>query len=243
MSNVWLLSCPNRPMAAGGAGGRSCNPLGAGPWLCTSGSIPGAWCRTRISSRSGRVRTLLGFALTGEGKRGNPERFPSPRCATVTPSFPRSPPCSWAWWGGTLHLRTDAGCSAGWASAAAARPERCPLAPGSLPETRGPGALTELRRPSASRGVHGASGPASPAAAPPRKWTPAAGPERSFPPRCRPEGGQTSSGRPGLREAVGRGASAPRCHRSKAGWDRAAGSQSRPWAPGAGLADPGPVQC
>lgn len=81
-------------MAAGGAGGRSCNPLGAGPWLCTSGSIPGAWCRTRISSRSGRVRTLLGFALTGEGKRGNPERFPSPRCATVTPSFPRSPPAA-----------------------------------------------------------------------------------------------------------------------------------------------------
>lgn len=91
MSNDWLLSCPNRPLAAGGAGGRGCNPLGAGPWLCTSGSIPGAWCRTRISSRSGRVRTLLGFALTGEGRRGNPERFPSPRCATVTPSSPAPP--------------------------------------------------------------------------------------------------------------------------------------------------------
>lgn len=125
------------------------------------------------------------------------------------PPFSCSPPCSWAWWGGTLHLRTDAGCSAGWASAAAARPERYPLAPGSLPETRAPEALTGLRRPSASRGVHGASGPASPAAAPPRKWTPAAGPERSVPPRCRPEGGQTSSGRPGLREAAGRGAPAP----------------------------------
>ncbi|XP_075821053.1 uncharacterized protein LOC142845702 isoform X2 [Microtus pennsylvanicus] len=153
-------------MAAGGAGGRGCNPLGAGPWLCTSGSIPGAWCRTRISSRSGRVRTLL----------------------------------SWAWWGGTLHLRTDAGCSAGSASAAAARPERCPLAPGSLPETRGPEALTGLRRPSASRGVHGASGPASPAAAPPRKWTPAAGPERSVPPRAgrraaRPRADAQASGR------------------------------------------------
>lgn len=134
-------------MAAGGAGGRGCNPLGAGPWLCTSGSIPGAWCRTRISSLSGRVRTLLGFALTGEGRRSNPERFLSPRCATVTPPFPAPPPLrSWAWWGGTLHLRSDAGCSAGSASAAAARPERCPLAPGSLPETRGPEALTGLRR-------------------------------------------------------------------------------------------------
>lgn len=79
-------------MAAGGAGGRGCNPLGAGPWLCTSGSIPGAWCRTRISSLSGRVRTLLGFALTGEGRRSNPERFLSPRCATVTPPFPAPPP-------------------------------------------------------------------------------------------------------------------------------------------------------
>ncbi|XP_041532805.1 translation initiation factor IF-2-like [Microtus oregoni] len=60
-------------MAAGGEGGRGCNPLGAGPWLCTSGSIPGAWCRTRISSRSagpgGAGRSTCGRSLAARPAR------------------------------------------------------------------------------------------------------------------------------------------------------------------------------
>lgn len=195
-------------MAAGGAGGRDCNPWGQGPGFARPvhfqglGVAPGSH---RDPVGSGRCS---GSRLQGRGGAVilSGSRAPGAR---QSPPLPPLPPCSWSWWGGTLHLRTDAGCSASSASAAAARPERCPLAPGSLPETRGPGALTGLRRPSASRGVHEASGPASPAAAPPIKWTPAAGPGLSVPPRCRPEGGQTSSGRPGLREAEGRGAPAP----------------------------------
>lgn len=109
------------------------------------------------------------------------------------------PPCSRAWWGGT-RAPADAGCSA--------RSARRPLQPGAsaahrlppphshAPETRGPRRTyrAPLRRPRASRGVHGASGPASPAAAPPRKWTPAAGPGRPGPPlvQCRPDGRSTS---------------------------------------------------
>lgn len=129
------------------------------------------------------------------------------------PSPPRFPPAAGPGGAGRSTCRRWLpGRPAGSASAAAARRERCPpasrLPPG---DARAPGgALTGLRRPRASRGVHGASGPASPAAAPPRKWTPAAGPGRPFHPRCRPEGGQTSHRPQGRCRPRGSG---PRRHR------------------------------
>lgn len=107
------------------------------------------------------------------------------------------PPCSRAWRGGT-RAPADARCSV---RSAPLRPgasaaHRLPASPPYAPETRRLRRTygAPLRRPRASRGVHGASGPASPAAAPPRKWTPAAGPGRPSPPpvRCRPDGRSTS---------------------------------------------------
>lgn len=131
----------------------------------------------------------------------------------------------------------DADCSAGSASAVAVSAAHWLPAPSR--RCADPRALTGLRRrPRASRGVHGASGPASPAAAPPRKWTPAAGPGRPFHPRCRPEGGQTSSGHTGPRGAAGGEAPAPG---ATAAEPAGTGPQSRPWPPDAGLALRGPV--
>lgn len=109
------------------------------------------------------------------------------------------PPCSRAWWGGT-RAPADAGCSVRSAPrslqpGASAAHRLPPPHPYAL-ETRGPRRTyrAPLRRPRASRGVHGASGPASLAAAPPRKWTPAARPGRPSPPpvQCRPDGRSTS---------------------------------------------------
>lgn len=124
------------------------------------------------------------------------------------------PPCSRAWRGGT-RAPADARCSV---RSAPLRPgasaaHRLPASPPYAPETRRLRRTygAPLRRPRASRGVHGASGPASPAAAPPRKWTPAAGPGRPSPPH-----GAMQARRPldlgrrraGLRAAAAREASA-----------------------------------
>lgn len=173
-----------------GAGGRGCNPWGQGPAFERPvvqfqglGVALGSH-RDPVGSGSSPV------CASGEGRFDSPE----PQVRNVTA---RCPPAAEPGGAGRGHLRTLAAPHAllrVHCSPARALPTGS-LLPTPTPRRRaGSSALTGLRRPRASRGVHGASGPASPAAAPPRKWTPAAGPGRPGPPlvQCRPDGRSTS---------------------------------------------------
>lgn len=176
------MNCPNRQTAAVGAGGRGCNPQGKGPAFERPVQFQGLG--VALGSHRDPVGSGSSPGLRFRGGEVRQSRAPGARHSPL-------PPCSRAWWGGT-RAPADAGCSVRsaprplrpGASAAHRLPPPHPYAP----ETRGPRRTygAPLRRPRASRGVHGASGPASLAAAPPRKWTPAAGPGRSSPPQSAP---------------------------------------------------------
>lgn len=180
----------DRQTAAVGAGGRGCNPWGQGPAFERPVLFQGLG--VALGSHRDPVGSGSSPGLRFGAGEVRPSRAPGARHSPL-------PPCSRAWWGGT-RAPADAGCSVRSArrplqpSASAAR--RLPPPHLHAPETLGPRRTygAPLRRPRASRGLHGASGPASPAAAPPRKWTPAAGPGRPGPPlvQGRPDGRSTS---------------------------------------------------
>lgn len=124
------MNCPNRQTAAVGAGGRGCNPWGQGPAFERPVQFQGLG--VALGSQRDPVGSGSSSGLRFRGGEVRQSRAPGTRHSPL-------PPCSRAWWGGT-RAPAGAGCSVSSAARpgkAAARRERCPLAPASPPPRSG----------------------------------------------------------------------------------------------------------